>query len=348
MKNKSFVGIDISKNVIDVSIFREDTNIKMFPHEVFNNTRKGFGDMCSWLKKSRVVLSQALFGMEFTGCYSLDLEKFLTSKNYSFCMLSTRIVKHHPMGTIDKRDKNDSAKIADFLYRYDGTECAKPYKLPSKAMQQLKQLVNERKFLVEQRTNFMNRMQMFETKEDSAMYESYIKKLNHDIEKIDQEECELMSKEEDVFDTFQNLLTIPGIGFVNATNIIAITRNFTAFDTARQYARYVGVAPCSHTSGTSVKWRARPSAHCNGQVKADLSMAALRAVEYDVEMQMFYNRKVGGRKDSDTKRKALNAVKFKLIRRMFAIGKQKRKREVLNTSDDRKNLHIEKSKASEL
>lgn len=39
MKNKSFVGIDISKNVIDVSIFREDTNIKMFPHEVFNNTR---------------------------------------------------------------------------------------------------------------------------------------------------------------------------------------------------------------------------------------------------------------------------------------------------------------------
>ena len=36
MKNKSFVGIDISKNVIDVSIFREDTNIKMFPHEVFN------------------------------------------------------------------------------------------------------------------------------------------------------------------------------------------------------------------------------------------------------------------------------------------------------------------------
>jgi len=59
-------------------------------------------------------------------------------------------------------------------------------------------------------------------------------------------------------------------------------------------------------------------------------------------------RKLGGRKDSDTKRKALNAVKFKLIRRMFAIGKQKRKWEVLNTSDDRKNLHIEKSKASEL
>ena len=56
MKNKSFVGIDISKNVIDVSIFREDTNIKMFPHEVFNNTRKGFGDMCSCLKNCLMIL----------------------------------------------------------------------------------------------------------------------------------------------------------------------------------------------------------------------------------------------------------------------------------------------------
>ncbi len=37
------------------------------------------------------------------------------------------------------------------------------------------------------------------------MYESYIKKLSRDIEKIESEECELMSKEEDVFDTFQNL-----------------------------------------------------------------------------------------------------------------------------------------------
>ena len=40
MKNKSFIGIDISKNVIDVSIFCEGTPIKDFPHDVFNNSRK--------------------------------------------------------------------------------------------------------------------------------------------------------------------------------------------------------------------------------------------------------------------------------------------------------------------
>ena len=69
MKNKSFIGIDISKNVIDASIFTEGTSIKDFPHAVFNNSRKGFGEMSTWLKKNHVVLSNCLFGMEFTGSY---------------------------------------------------------------------------------------------------------------------------------------------------------------------------------------------------------------------------------------------------------------------------------------
>ncbi len=127
MKNKSFIGIDISKNVIDVSIFCEEAPIKDFSHDVFNNSRKGFGEMCTWLKKNHVVLSNCLFGMEFTGSYSMELEKFLNARNYQFCMLSTHVVKHYPMGPKDKSDKIDSAKIADFLYRDNGTECVKPY-----------------------------------------------------------------------------------------------------------------------------------------------------------------------------------------------------------------------------
>lgn len=330
MKNKSFIGIDISKNVIDASIFCEGANIKSFPHAVFDNSKKGFKDLCSWLRTYNVILSQALFGMEFTGCYSMELEKFLTAKKYQFCMLGTHIVKHHPLGPKDKSDKIDSAKIADFLYRYQDSDRTKPYELPGKVQMKLRQLMGKRKFLVEQRTCFVNRMQTFDKAEDTAMFAKYVHSLDQDIKKIEREEEELIAREDDLLDTYKNLLTIPGIGLVNAINTIVITRNFTAFDTARQYASYVGVAPCQHTSGTSVRWRARPSARCNGQVKADLSMAALRAVETDLELSSFYNRKLGGKNNPDTKRKALNAVKFKLILRMFAIGKQKRKWETLN------------------
>lgn len=340
MKNKSFIGIDISKNVIDVSIFCEGTPIKDFPHDVFNNSRKGFGAMCTWLKKNHVVLSNCLFGMEFTGSYSMELEKFLNARKYQFCMLSTHVIKHYPMGPKDKSDKIDSAKIADFLYRYNGTECVKPYKMPDKTMQRLKALMNERKFLVEQRTCFMNRRQLCTTKEDAQLYDSYIKKLSHDIENIELEEQKLLATDESLFTTYWNLLTIPGIGFVNAINVIVITRNFTAFETARQYASYVGVAPHFRTSGTSVRWRPRPSARCDVQAKADLSMAATVAVQYDAELQSFYNRKLGGKQDSDTKRKALNAVKFKLVLRMFAIGKQNRKWEPLDSKSSNEKLAI--------
>jgi hypothetical protein len=52
-------------------------------------------------------------------------------------------------------------------------------------------------------------------------------------------------------------------------------------------------------------------------------MAALRAVEFSFEMSQYYERKLGNRKDDkDVQRKALNAIKFKLIRQMFSVAKQ--------------------------
>ena len=135
--------------------------------------------------------------------------------------------------------------------------------------------------------------------------------------------AEVVTSDEEIYLTYMRLLTIPGIGPVNAINTIANTQNFTAFETARQYARYVGVAPSEHSSGTSVRWRSRPSPHSDIQAKADLSMAAMRAVEFSIEMNIYYERKLGNRPDDkDVKRKALNAVKFKLIRQMFSVAKQ--------------------------
>ena len=135
--------------------------------------------------------------------------------------------------------------------------------------------MNERKFLVEQRTCFMNRTTAMHHKGRCPVYDGYIKKFSRDIEKIELEEQKLLATRTIAYCLLTRIcLTIPGIGFVNAINVIVITRNFTAFETARQYASYVGVAPHFRTSGTSVKWRPRPSARCDGQAKADLSMAA--------------------------------------------------------------------------
>ena len=323
MNKNWFIGIDVSKKTLDASIFVAGEVINRFPHTQVRNDKEGFKELLKWLKERGLRLQDALIGLEFTGYYSDALEQFLTRKKLCYTMLPTTVVKHYQRGTREKNDKVDSAKIADYLFRFQGTECIKQRVLPSKAMQELKALKSERKFYVRHRTDCENRQKVAKSKDEQKNLQKLIDLYNKEIELIEQKMAEVVTSDDEIYLTYTRLLTIPGIGPVNAINTIANTQNFTAFETARQYAKYVGVAPSEHSSGTSVRWRSRPSPHSDLQAKADLSMAAMRAVEFSIEMNIYYERKLGNRPDDkDVKRKALNAVKFKLIRQMFSVAKQ--------------------------
>ena len=325
MNKNWFIGIDVSKKTLDASIFVAGEVINRFPHIQVRNEKQGFKELLRWAKTQGVNTKDTLFGLEFTGYYSDALEQFLTGKKLCYAMLPTTVVKHYQRGTRDKNDKTDSAKIADYLFRFNGTECIKQRVLPSKAMQELKALKSERKFYVQQRVACENRQNVAKSKQEQKHLQKAIDLFNEQIELIEQQMVEVVTSDEEVYLTYTRLLTIPGIGPVNAINTIANTQNFTAFETARQYAKYVGVAPSEHSSGTSVRWRGRPSPHADLQAKADLSMAAMRAVEFSCDMSIYYERKLGNRpNDKDVKKKALNAVKFQLIKMMFAVVRQDR------------------------
>ena len=325
MNKNWFIGIDVSKKTLDASIFVAGEVINRFPHIQVRNEKQGFKELLRWAKTQGVNTKDTLFGLEFTGCYSDALEQFLTGKKLCYAMLPTTVVKHYQRGTRDKNDKTDSAKIADYLFRFNGTECIKQRVLPSKAMQELKALKSERKFYVQQRVACENRQNVAKSKQEQKHLQKAIDLFNEQIEQIEQQMAEVVTSDEEIYLTYTRLLTIPGIGPVNAINTIANTQDFTAFETARQYAKYVGVAPSEHSSGTSVRWRGRPSPHADLQAKADLSMAAMRAVEFSCDMSIYYERKLGNRpNDKDVKKKALNAVKFQLIKMMFAVVRQDR------------------------
>ena len=325
MNKNWFIGIDVSKKTLDASIFVAGEVINRFPHIQVRNEKQGFKELLRWAKTQGVNTKDTLFGLEFTGYYSDALEQFLTGKKLCYAMLPTTVVKHYQRGTRDKNDKTDSAKIADYLFRFNGTECIKQRVLPSKAMQEQKALKSERKFYVQQRVACENRQNVAKSKQEQKHLQKAIDLFNEQIELIEQQMAEVVTSDEEIYLTYRRLLTIPGIGPVNAINTIANTQDFTAFETARQYAKYVGVAPSEHSSGTSVRWRGRPSPHADLQAKADLSMAAMRAVEFSCDMSIYYERKLGNRpNDKDVKRKALNAVKFQLIKMMFAVVRQDR------------------------
>ena len=309
MNKNWFIGIDVSKKTLDASIFVAGEVVNKFPHVQMRNDRQGFKDLLRWAKEQGVKTKDTLFGLEFTGYYSDALEQFLTKKQICYTMLPTTVVKHYQRGPHDKNDKIDSAKIADYLFRFNGTECIKLRVLPSKAMQELKALKSERKFLVQQRVACENRQKVAKSKGEEKHLQKLIDLYKTEIEQVEQQIADVIVLDEEIYTTYRLLNSIPGIGFVNAT--------------ARQYAKYVGVAPSEHSSGTSVRWRRRPSPHADLQAKADLSMAALHAIELSAEIRQLYERKLGNRtKDKDMQKKALNAVKFKLIREMFSVVKQ--------------------------
>jgi transposase len=86
MKKQLFIGIDVSKETLDVSfIFNFPT--EEMAHEVFRNDKKGFKSILKWLKKScELSLSEYIVCMEHTGTYTLELCCFLEEHNIRKCL----------------------------------------------------------------------------------------------------------------------------------------------------------------------------------------------------------------------------------------------------------------------
>ena len=122
--------------------------------------------------------------------------------------------------------------------------------------------------------------------------------------------------------TYDLILSVVGVGIITAIDTIVYTNNFQNFDTPRQYASFIGVAPFDHTSGTSVYGRTRVSQFCRKQQKVSITMAARSAIIHDPWMKNYYHRKMKEKGDLRSQHGVvLNAVKFKLILRMFAVVK---------------------------
>lgn len=318
MKNNWYVAIDISKKWLDACIFVGEADVKDFPHVQVENSRQGINELMSWLRKQGLVLKQTSFLWEHTGGYGWLLREVIHRKGYKWRAEDPLEVKHRIGYSNDKNDRLDAARMADYLARY--ADRLKPGHMPSKNLQKLNSLRNERKFYVRQRAALKNRRQVDFAKEELRRHQSLINEYDDIIRRIEQKMLGILCEDAGLYKTYELLMSIPGIGFVNSVNFICITENNTTFKNARQYASYIGVAPHRKDSGKSVHWRARPSAKCDGQAKADLGQGAESAVEHCAELSSFFHRKIKGHeKDKDIRKRAYNAVKFKLVLRMFAV-----------------------------
>jgi len=149
-------------------------------------------------------------------------------------------------------------------------------------------------------------------KERVAILTAQIQQIEKDIEATIQEDQKIER-------SYRLAKSVTGIGLVNAVMFILFTNNFTSITEARKYACYSGIAPFEHSSGSSIRGKTRTSHLANKRIKVNLTNGARSAIINDPELRLYYERKKKEGKEHGT---IMNAVKFKLITRVFATVKR--------------------------
>ena len=141
--------------------------------------------------------------------------------------------------------------IADYVYTM--REKLEPSSPESPLIKSLRQLRNERRLAVNARTAFILQSKSLNDKTASNRMSRMIAELDKQVKAIEKQIMAVINSDESLKKNYDLLLSIKGIGMINAITTIVATGNFTRFQTARQYAKFCCVAPLSYQSGTSIK-----------------------------------------------------------------------------------------------
>lgn len=319
MKNREIVGIDVSKNTLDVFILSSGY------HFTVENSPEGFASLIETTRAhARHASHPPFFCFENTGRYSRLLSVFLEDARFEFVMLDALDLKRSMGLTRGKSDKKDARLIALYAWRrrdeITGSHLAGP------VMDQLRQLLTLRDKLIKHRTTYKNTTQDLHDGycdgEFSFIKERHQSMLNHlqqEITIVENEILRIIQANEQLSSNYSLLRSVPGIGNVLAIYLLVFTQNFTRFDNPRKFACYAGIAPFEYTSGTSVKGRSKVHPCANRQIKSLLNMAAMASIQLQGEYKTYYQRRLI---EGKNKMSTLNIIRNKLVFRAFAIIKR--------------------------
>lgn len=314
---KEFIGIDVSKEELDVWLYHGHNHLKV------SNNKTGFVKMLKVLLSTTGLTASDLFVcFENTGLYSHNLCLFLSEKQVPFSMVSALRIKRSLGIVRGKSDKADARNIARFAWLH--RDELKAYELPSASIIELKMLMNQRGKLIVQCAGHktyikeikrLSKVSCMKTLLDSAR--QTIKVLNKQIAIIEQQMKELIKSDMQLSQTYQNITSIKGVGPVLATHMIVMTNNFKNFQNWRQFASFAGIAPFEHQSGTSYRGKTRVSKLGHRKVKVVLNQAAFSAVQYNPELKAYYHKRLDAGK---SKMSTINIIRNKLVARVFAVA----------------------------
>jgi transposase len=321
-KKKYFVGIDISKDHLDVALLKAE-ELDVFKDNKVDNSFQGFDTIHDWLLKQRIKLEDCLFCMEHTGTYGLLLFAWLSQLDIDYCVEPGIKIKRSSGITRGKNDKVDARRIAD----YACTNRAKliPFQMPSNLLLQIKQFLTYRDQQTKIKVSLKNSLKSHDqyqrvsgVQRISEEIQQQIEECDLRIDKIDAQIIESIKTDETLKKNFDLATSVKGVGLVIAAFMLVTTNNFTSFENGRKYACYTGIAPFENTSG-KYQGKTKVNHLANKRMKVLLSNGANSARKWDPELYAYYARKIDEGKEHKL---VINSIRCKMVNRVFAVIKR--------------------------
>ena len=313
-----FIGVDVSKNDLDFAVMQN--KVFLFHKRISNSPTSIASLLKELVQLPGFSFKQAVFCMEHTGIYSNHLLGVLFKKHCSVCLEAALHIRNSLGNIRGKSDKTDAIRIAEYAYK--NREQLRLWQPKREVIIRLAQLSATRSRLIEAQkvlTIPIKESREFIpqglVKENTAVCQSTLKALKTDLIKVDKAIQEIIASDPELSRLFVLITSVDGIGKATATQIIITTNEFKAINNPTKFACYAGVVPFSKESGL-FKGRPRVSHLANKKMKTLLHLAALSAIRYNDDMGAYYGRKVT--QENKNKMSTLNAVRNKLIHRIFA------------------------------
>lgn len=318
---KIFIGIDVSKLKLDVSVLMMGVICTSFQLE---NKTVGFKKLLRRIEKlPDYEIGATLFCMESTSIYHLPLAEFLSDQKQPVWVENPYQIKHSLGLVRGKNDKTDARKIGEYAYRH--SDKYRPFETADIALKQLDAIHKERSKLLK-----IKHQLTLEVKEYEAMgmtelaavkkelTAETVKSIEKAMKKCRQKMKEIINENSKLKRLYGLVTTVEGVDLLVGVYLLVATGCFERFTNARKFACQIGIASFEHQSGSSLHKKTGTSHFADKLGKKMITNAAGCAIRRYGGLRNYYERKV---KEGKSEGSVLNACKNKLLHRIFAVVK---------------------------
>ena len=260
--SSTFVGIDVAKDKLDVFI---DSTGELF---TVANEGSGFAS----IRQRLAGRSVKLIVIEHSGRYERRCALDLMDGGLPVALINPRQSRDfaRAINWFAKNDRIDGRLLAEFGRRVE----PRPSQRTPENRAELDELVGRRRQLVQMRGAESARLQQAQFKSIRGSIEKSLRQLDAQIQDLERKIAKLIENDDDWRGRTQLLQSVPGVGPVVASTLVAELPELGKVN-RQEIAALVGLAPFDRESG---KWKGKRV--CFGgraQVRSTLYMATLTA-----------------------------------------------------------------------